>query len=78
MKFYKAIGAIPSARIMSSKEIDQLAALSLRKPVAPANIPVDNKPKPVAKHKGMFEHLIEETIIRNDAEKTTRLFTHLS
>lgn len=62
MKYYKAYGASTAGRIMSSKEIDQLVAQTLRKPVAPANIPV-------AKHKGMYEYLKEETIIRNDAEK---------
>jgi hypothetical protein len=92
MKFYKAYGASTEARIMSSKEIDQLAAQSLRKTVPSVNVPVvpanhvTSKPivkpvaepltKPVAKKRTPFEHL-KANLSSNKQGQRRELFAHL-
>lgn len=90
MKYYKAYGASTAARIMSSKEIDQLVAQSLRgKPKPSANTPVapadkaNSKPtvKPVSKRvvklSEPFSHLQAKPTKQSDNKKITNPFAHL-
>ncbi|MGO4350104.1 hypothetical protein AB4Z45_32030 [Paenibacillus sp. MCAF9] len=90
MKYYKAIGASTAGRIMSSKEIDQLAAQSLSKPNPSANTPVapadKEKSKPIVKSvvkrvvepSEPFAHLQAKPVKPTDSKKALKPFAHLA